>query len=126
VQRAKDGVIPEAIFHPRNVLEWRCDASSGHDDPRLSGDLNRRIVLVCNEGLPIEPRGGNAARTRIHTRDRPRRRLPGLGGRGTAGCPRGRACPIPPSRLRDGGVASAHASRRCSRHAVRPQHRSTS
>jgi rhodanese-related sulfurtransferase len=50
VQRARDGLIPGAIFHPRNVLEWRCDASSGYDDPRLSGDLGRRIVLVCNEG----------------------------------------------------------------------------
>ena len=50
VQRARDGVIPGAVFHPRNVLEWRCDASSGYDDPRLSGDLGRRIILVCNEG----------------------------------------------------------------------------
>jgi rhodanese-related sulfurtransferase len=50
VQRERDGLIPGAIFHPRNVLEWRCDASSGRDDPRLSGDLGRRIVLVCNEG----------------------------------------------------------------------------
>ena len=51
VQRASDGLIPGAIFHPRNVLEWRCDASSGYDDPRLSGDPARRIVLVCNEGF---------------------------------------------------------------------------
>jgi len=50
VQRARDGIIPGAIFHPRNALEWRCDASSGYDDARLSGDLGRRIVLVCNEG----------------------------------------------------------------------------
>jgi rhodanese-related sulfurtransferase len=50
VQRERDGLMPGAIFHPRNALEWRCDASSGHDDPRLSGDLGRRIVLVCNEG----------------------------------------------------------------------------
>jgi rhodanese-related sulfurtransferase len=50
VQRANDGLIPGAIFHPRNVLEWRCDAASGHDDPRLSGDLGRRIILVRNEG----------------------------------------------------------------------------
>ncbi len=50
VQRARDGVIPGAIFHPRNVLEWRCDASSGHADPRLSGDLGRHLILVCNEG----------------------------------------------------------------------------
>lgn len=50
VQRARDGLIPGAIFHPRNVLEWRCDASSGHDDPRLSGDLGQHLILVCNEG----------------------------------------------------------------------------
>jgi rhodanese-related sulfurtransferase len=50
VQRASDGVMPGAIFHPRNVLEWRCDASSGYDDPALSGDLGRRIVLVCDAG----------------------------------------------------------------------------
>jgi rhodanese-related sulfurtransferase len=49
-QRARHGLIPGAIFHPRNVLEWRCDPSSGFDDPRLSGDLGRRIVLVCHEG----------------------------------------------------------------------------
>lgn len=49
-QRAADGTIPAAIFHPRNVLEWRADPSSGHDDPRLSADLSRRIVVVCNEG----------------------------------------------------------------------------
>src|SRR3954470_1442563 len=49
-QCARDGLIPGAIFHPRNVLEWRCDPSSGHDDPRLSGDLGRRIVLVCHQG----------------------------------------------------------------------------
>jgi len=50
VQRARAGLIPGAIFHPRNALEWRCDPSSGHDDPRLSGDLGRRIVLVCQDG----------------------------------------------------------------------------
>ncbi len=50
VQRARDGLIPAAIFHPRNVLEWRCDPTSGHGDPRLCGDLGRRIVRVCDEG----------------------------------------------------------------------------
>jgi len=50
LQRDRDGLIPGAAFHPRNVLEWRLDPSSGHDDPALSGDLDRRVVLVCNEG----------------------------------------------------------------------------
>src|SRR3954465_6314384 len=49
-QPARHGLIPGAIFHPRTGLEWRCDPSSGYDDPRLSGDLDRRIVLVCHEG----------------------------------------------------------------------------
>lgn len=50
LQRARDGVVPGAISHPRNVLEWRVDPSSGYDDPRLSGDLDARIVLLCDEG----------------------------------------------------------------------------
>jgi rhodanese-related sulfurtransferase len=49
-QRARDGAIPGAIHHPRNVLEWRADPASGHDDPRISGDLERTVVLVCHEG----------------------------------------------------------------------------
>ena len=32
------------------MLEWRCDPSSRYHDPQLSGDLGRRIVLVCDEG----------------------------------------------------------------------------
>jgi rhodanese-related sulfurtransferase len=50
VQRERDGVIPGALHHPRNVLEWRADPASGHDDPALSGDLGRLVVLVCHEG----------------------------------------------------------------------------
>jgi rhodanese-related sulfurtransferase len=49
-QRERDGSIPGAVVHARNVLEWRVDPDSGHSDPRLSSDLDRRIVLVCNEG----------------------------------------------------------------------------
>src|SRR4051794_27110996 len=49
-QRERGGVIPGAVWHPRNVLEWRADPASGHSDPRLSGDLGRRLVVVCHEG----------------------------------------------------------------------------
>jgi rhodanese-related sulfurtransferase len=49
-QRAEDGTIPGAVWHPRNVLEWRVDPASSHADPRLSGDLDARLVLVCDEG----------------------------------------------------------------------------
>jgi rhodanese-related sulfurtransferase len=50
LQRERDGELPGAVCHPRNVLEWRADPDSGHSDPRISGDLGRRIILVCNEG----------------------------------------------------------------------------
>ena len=48
-QRAKDGIVPEAIHHPRNVLEWRCDPDSDHRDPRIGG-LDRHVIVMCNEG----------------------------------------------------------------------------
>jgi rhodanese-related sulfurtransferase len=49
-QRERDGVIPSAQFLPRNVLEWRLDPASGHSDPALSDDLDRHVILVCDEG----------------------------------------------------------------------------
>jgi rhodanese-related sulfurtransferase len=49
-QRERDGVIPSAHFVPRNVLEWRLDPASGHSDPALAGALERRVVVVCDEG----------------------------------------------------------------------------
>src|SRR4051794_17339001 len=50
LQRRRDGEIPHAIRHPRNVLEWRADPASGHADPRLSADLHRPVIVVCDEG----------------------------------------------------------------------------
>jgi rhodanese-related sulfurtransferase len=49
-QRAQDGMIAGAVWHPRNVLEWRVDPASSHADPLLSRDLGARLVLVCHEG----------------------------------------------------------------------------
>jgi rhodanese-related sulfurtransferase len=49
-QRARDGAIPGAVWHPRNVLEWRVDPTSSHADPRLSADLDATLVVVCDEG----------------------------------------------------------------------------
>jgi rhodanese-related sulfurtransferase len=50
LERARDGVIPGAVFHPRNVLEWRADPASGHSDPRLADDLHRQLIVVCHGG----------------------------------------------------------------------------
>jgi rhodanese-related sulfurtransferase len=49
-QRARDGAIPGAVWHPRNVLEWRVDPTSSHADPRLSANLDATLVIVCDEG----------------------------------------------------------------------------
>jgi rhodanese-related sulfurtransferase len=48
-QRAADGVVPGSLFVARNVLEWRCDPSSEHRDPRIEG-RERQLILMCNEG----------------------------------------------------------------------------
>ena len=49
-QRERDGVIPDALHHPRNVLEWRADPASELPDPALCGDLAREVIVVCHEG----------------------------------------------------------------------------
>jgi rhodanese-related sulfurtransferase len=48
-QRAADGVVPDAVWFARNVLEWRCDPSSEAHDDRV-GDLERRVIVMCDEG----------------------------------------------------------------------------
>ena len=48
-QRARDGGVPGAMYHPRNVLEWRMDPDSGNSDPAVGG-LDRRVIVMCNEG----------------------------------------------------------------------------
>jgi rhodanese-related sulfurtransferase len=49
-QRARDGVVPGAAYYPRNVLEWRADPDSGAADPALAGDLDRHVIVMCDEG----------------------------------------------------------------------------
>ena len=49
VQRDADGVVPGALFFPRNVLEWRLDPASGHADPRVPGP-EVEVIVMCNEG----------------------------------------------------------------------------
>src|SRR6476619_4390466 len=49
VQRDADGVVPGALFFPRNVLEWRLDPASGHADPRVPGPEGE-VIVMCNEG----------------------------------------------------------------------------
>jgi rhodanese-related sulfurtransferase len=49
LQREHDGVVPDALFIPRNVLEWRCAPSSAWRNSDVS-DPRRRVILMCDEG----------------------------------------------------------------------------
>jgi rhodanese-related sulfurtransferase len=48
-QRARDGIVPEAVHHPRNVLEWRADPESSARDERIA-DYERRVIVMCDAG----------------------------------------------------------------------------
>jgi rhodanese-related sulfurtransferase len=48
-QRASDGILADAIWFARNVLEWRCDPSSDARDARV-GALDRHVIVMCDEG----------------------------------------------------------------------------
>jgi rhodanese-related sulfurtransferase len=48
-QRAADGLIPGAVYVPRNVLEWRADPESGFAEPAL-GAVDTKLILLCHEG----------------------------------------------------------------------------
>jgi rhodanese-related sulfurtransferase len=48
-QRDADGLIPGAVYVPRNVLEWRLDPACRHRDPELAR-ANARVALICDEG----------------------------------------------------------------------------
>lgn len=49
-QRECDGTIPGARFVPRNVFEWRCDPSSRWCEPAIVHNIDRRIIVICDEG----------------------------------------------------------------------------
>lgn len=48
-QRGADGIVPDAIWLARNVLEWRCDPDCDARDDRV-GDLDRHVIVMCDEG----------------------------------------------------------------------------
>ena len=48
-QRERDGIVPDAVYFPRNVLEWRCDPASDARDPRVGG-TDRRVIVMCDAG----------------------------------------------------------------------------
>lgn len=67
-QRAADGVIPDAAFISRNVLEWRLDPASEHRDPELAR-TDRRVILICDEGYQSSLAARNLCRLGIDATD---------------------------------------------------------
>ncbi|HEX4082239.1 MAG TPA: rhodanese-like domain-containing protein [Acidimicrobiales bacterium] len=49
-QRERYGEIPDAVIVERNVLEWRLDPSSPDRHPAVTDDVERAVVVVCQEG----------------------------------------------------------------------------
>jgi rhodanese-related sulfurtransferase len=61
-QRAAEGELPGALVVERNVLEWRFDPAS---DARLDvADHDLAVIVLCQEGLHLEPRRRRAAGAR--------------------------------------------------------------
>jgi len=49
-QRHRLGVVPGALWYPRNVLEWRCSPHSEHCDPAVP-EAGFRVILMCMHGF---------------------------------------------------------------------------
>ena len=48
-QRRRHGIVPGAVVIGRNVLEWRCDPTSGHQDDRIAAAAGP-VIVMCQEG----------------------------------------------------------------------------
>ena len=67
-QRDRDGLLPHAHVVPRNVLEWRLDPRGDHRDPRLAR-LDRRVIVICDEGYQSSLAAANLTRFGIDAAD---------------------------------------------------------
>jgi len=63
--RSRDGELPAAVVIGRNVLEWRLDPTSPDRIPEAT-DLEREIVLVCNEGYASSIAAASLQRLGLH------------------------------------------------------------
>ncbi|MCU1455470.1 MAG: Rhodanese domain protein [Acidimicrobiales bacterium] len=48
--RIRHGALPGAVAVDRNVLEWRLDPTSPDRLATVNDRLDRRIIVVCNDG----------------------------------------------------------------------------
>ncbi len=59
-QRARDGLVPGALFIARNVLEWRLDPASPHRHPAMDGH-DGEVIVMCDEGYQSSLAAANLA-----------------------------------------------------------------
>jgi rhodanese-related sulfurtransferase len=45
------GIVPGTFHIPRTVLEWCVDIDSPWRNPHLGGDLDTRIIILCDHGF---------------------------------------------------------------------------
>jgi rhodanese-related sulfurtransferase len=64
-QRAGDGVVPGAVHHPRNVLEWRADPASPWRDARLAA-YDHHLIVMCDEGYQSSLAAANLQELGLH------------------------------------------------------------
>ena len=76
-QREAQGELPGAVVIDRTVLEWRLDPTSDARIPE-AGDYDRLVIVVCRQGLQLEPGGGRPAVPGPVACDRRHRRCRGL------------------------------------------------
>src|SRR3954451_12947765 len=67
-QRDRDGLLPGAQAVSRNVLEWRLDPRGEHRDPALAR-LDRRLILICDEGYQSSLAAANLRRFGLDVAD---------------------------------------------------------
>ena len=53
----RNGAVPGAIHVPRTKLEWRFDPEGGWRGD-YAGDLDRQVILICDEGCSTILAGG--------------------------------------------------------------------
>ncbi len=63
--RRREGTIGGSVHIPRTVLEWRADPASSHRDERIAA-LDRRLILVCNDGYSSSLAAANLVRLGFH------------------------------------------------------------
>jgi rhodanese-related sulfurtransferase len=67
-QRARDGEIPGATRHARNVLEWRLDPECEHRDRDIAR-RDVRVILICDEGFQSSLAAATARRFGVDATD---------------------------------------------------------